>query len=183
MPWAVATVVTGAACFLGIQNYWLRNERTALRTERDLAEVAYRMTQTQLSARSLLAEKMINELGNKLRRAEDLSRLKISALSSRAAGDEEPSAIAVWDPVQQVGLLVVSKLPATAEARDCQVWITDSASAEPVSGGVFHVPAEGRVTMAFAPDRRVRQAIAFAISVEKKGGAPKAEGPLVLVGK
>ncbi len=183
LPWAAAAVLALAATWLAMQNFALSNQNTSLRTERELAESAYRMTQNQLAERSLLAEKMITDLGNKLRRSEDLSRLKISALASLAGNTKEAQVIAVWDPGQQAGLLTLEKLPAIADTQDYQIWIVDPAYKDPVNGGVFHVTADGRVTLAFKPDRPVTQAAAFAISLEKKGGVPKAEGPIVLLGK
>jgi anti-sigma-K factor RskA len=183
IPWAVAAALALAATWLATQNLALRNQNTSLHTERELAEAAYRMTQNQLSQRSLLAEKMINDLGNKLRRSEDLSRLKISALASLAGNTKEAQVIAVWDPGQQTGLLTMEKLPGIADTQDYQIWIVDPAYKDPVNGGVFHLTADGRVTLAFKPDQPVTQAAAFAISLEKKGGVPKAEGPIVLLGK
>ncbi len=182
-PWAVAAGLAVAATWLFTQNQALRNENTALTTERQLAEVAYKMAQTQLSQRSLLAETMITDLGNKLRHAEDLSRLKITALASLAGNTKEAQVIAVWDPGQQAGLLTMEKLPAIADTQDYQIWVVDPAYKNPVNGGVFHVSADGKVTLAFKPDQPVTQAAAFAISLEKKGGVPKAEGPIVLLGK
>lgn len=182
-PWAIAAALAVAAGWLATQNLALRNQNASLRTERELAEVAYRMTQNQLSERSLLAEKMISDLGNKLRNSEDLSRLKISALASLAGNTREAQVIAVWDPAQQAGLLTMEKLPPIADTQDYQIWIVDPAYKDPVNGGVFHVAADGKVTLAFKPDQPVTQAAAFAISLEKKGGVPKAEGPIVLLGK
>lgn len=182
-PWALAAGLAIAATWLATQNLALKSENATLRTDRELAEAAYRMTQSQLSERSLLAEKMINDLGNKLRQSEDLSRLKISALASLAGNSKEAQAIAVWDGSQQAGLLTLEKLPAIADTQDYQIWIVDPAYKDPVNGGVFHVAADGRITLAFKPDQPVAQAAAFAISLEKKGGVPKAEGPIVMLGK
>jgi anti-sigma-K factor RskA len=182
-PWAIAATLAVAATWLATQNLALQTENATLRTDRGLAEAAYRMTQNQLTERSLLAEKMISDLGNKLRQSEDLSRLKISALASLAGNTKEAQAIAVWDGSQQTGLLTLEKLPAIADTQDYQIWIVDPAYKDPVNGGVFHVQADGRITLAFKPDQPVAQAAAFAISLEKKGGVPKAEGPIVMLGK
>jgi len=182
-PWAIAAALAVAAAWLATQNLALRNENAALASERQLAEIACKMAQNQLGERSLLAESMINDLGNKLRRSEDLSRLKISALASLAGNTKEAQVIAVWDPGQQTGLLTMEKLPAIADTQDYQIWIVDPAYKDPVNGGVFHVAADGKIALAFKPDQPVTRAAAFAISLEKKGGVPKAEGPIVLLGK
>jgi anti-sigma-K factor RskA len=182
-PWAVAAGLAVAAIWTASQNVALRHENLTLRSERQLAEVAYQMVQNRLTERSLLAEKMITDLGNQLRQSEDLTRLKVTALASLAGNTKEAQAIAVWNPEQQTGLLTIEKLPAIADTQDYQIWIVDPAYPNPVNGGVFQVGADGKVALGFKPDQPVTQAAAFAISLEKKGGVPKAEGPIVLLGK
>jgi len=51
-----------------------------------------------------------------------------------------------------------------------------------VSAGVVEVNAKGVAKIAFKPVDAVGETVKFALSVEKKGGVPKAEGPIVLVG-
>lgn len=183
IPWAAAAALALATVWFARESTMLREENSALRTERQLAEVAYKMAQNQLSSRSLLAEKMIASLGDKLHRAEDLARLKVTALASLAGNTKEAQVIAVWDPEQQLGLLTMEKLPAIADTQDYQIWIVDPAYPNPVDGGVFHVSQSGRVILPFKPAQPVTQAAAFAISLEKKGGVPVAVGPIVLLGK
>jgi hypothetical protein len=53
-----------------------------------------------------------------------------------------------------------------------------------VDGGVFTVePTSGAARLKFKADRPVGAINAFAITRERKGGVPKAEGPFVLLGK
>ncbi|MBX3735206.1 MAG: anti-sigma factor [Candidatus Didemnitutus sp.] len=183
LPWAAAACLAVSTVFFAARTLSLRSENDALRTERQLAEVAYQMAQSKLSERSLLAERMIADLGAKLKHTEDLSRLKITALASLAGNSAEAKAIAVWDPEQQSGLLTVEKLPAVAAEQDYQIWVIDPQYPIPVDGGVFKPDADGKAVLTFKGDKPVKQASAFAISLEKKGGVPKAEGPLVLLGK
>jgi hypothetical protein len=183
LPWAVAAILAVMVAWLAAWNVALRNTSAILNTERQLGDVAYRMALSQLSERSLLAESMISNLGNRLRRAEDLSRLKILSLASSSGDTREAGVIVVWDSARQTGLLVVEKLPATDAAHDYQIWIVDPAYRDPVNAGTFQVTASGRTTLAFKPDQPVTQAVSFAISREKKGGVPKAEGPILLSGK
>jgi anti-sigma-K factor RskA len=183
IPWMAAAVLTLTTAWLATQNLALRSANDALQTQQRLAEVAHATAQNQLAERSLLAETMINDLGSRLRRSEDLARLKVSALASLAGNTAEAQAIAVWDPEQQAGLLTFDKLPATADSEDYQIWVVDPAYPNPVNGGVFHVSVDGQVALAFKPDQPVTRATAFAISRERKGGVPKAEGPIVLLGK
>ncbi|WP_415907220.1 anti-sigma factor domain-containing protein [Oleiharenicola sp. Vm1] len=182
-PWGLAACLALTAGFLGLRLVSLRAENAALRTERELAEVAYKMAQTQLGERTVLAEKVIADLGARLKHTEDLSRLKITALASLLGNTPEAKAIAVWDPEQQSGLLTVEKLPAIAAEQDYQIWVIDPQYPIPVDGGVFKPDSTGHAVLTFKADKPVKQAAAFAISLEKKGGVPKAEGPLVLLGK
>lgn len=182
-PWAVAAGLAITAIWFGTQNFSLRTENANLRTERELAETAYKMAKSQLSERSLLAEQMITDLGNKLRKSEDLARLKVTALASLAGNTKEAQVIAVWDPEQQAGLLTMEKLPPINDTQDYQIWVVDPAYKDPVNGGIFHVSADGKIAVPFKPDQPIAKPAAFAVSLEKKGGVAKAEGTIVLLGK
>lgn len=183
VPWIAAAGFALAAVWFGVRSSSLSAENSTLRTQRELAEIAYKLSQSQLAERTLLAETMINDLGSKLQRSEDLSRLKITALASLLNNSAEARAIAVWDPEQQVGLLTVEKLPAIAAEQDYQIWVIDPQYPIPVDGGVFKPDPTGRATLSFKGDKPIRNVAAFAISLEKRGGVPKAEGPLVLLSK
>lgn len=182
-PWGLAAALAVFAGLLGYGNRVLREENQSLRDEYRLAEAAFRTAQTQLTQRSELADQTAADLRERLRRFENLSRLKVAALASLAGNTREAQAIAVWDPDQQAGLLTFDKMPVIAASQDYQIWVVDPAYPNPVNGGVFQVDANGRATLAFKPDQPVPAAAAFAISLEKKGGVPKAEGPIVLLGK
>lgn len=183
LPWAAA------ACFALIAGlFWMRGtnlsaEAQSLAAQRELAEVAYKLAQSQLAERTLLAERAISDLGSRLKQTEDLGRLRVTALASLVNNSPEARAIAVWDPSQQSGLLTVEKLPAIAAEQDYQIWVIDPDYPIPVDGGVFKPGADGKAVLTFKGDKAVQKVTAFAISLEKKGGVPKAEGPLVLLGK
>lgn len=183
LPWAAAAGLAVAALWLGVRSSALRADNEALARQRDLAEVATQLAQAQLAERTLVAERMINDLGAQLRRSEDLSRLHVAALASLLKESAEARAIAVWDNDRQSGLLRVEHLPLIPPERDYQIWVIDPQYPIPVDGGVFHPGADGKATIAFRGDKPIGNVSAFAISLEKKGGVPKAEGPLVLLGK
>jgi anti-sigma-K factor RskA len=183
MPWAMAASLLVAASWLAFHNVNLQSEIDVLRTERRLAEVAYQDAQAQLKERTLLAESMINDLGRQLHEQQDLTHLKVTALASLAGNTPEAQAIAVWDPGRETGLLTVAKLPAIADNQDYQLWVVDPAYPNPVDGGVFKPGANGQVVLTFKGNKPIKSVAAFAISLEKKGGVPKAEGPIVLLGK
>jgi anti-sigma-K factor RskA len=183
VPWGLAAALAVTTTWLSLQNLSLRSDNNMLLTERRLAEIAYKTASNQLSERSLLAETMINDLGRQLREQHDLTRLKITALASLAGNTPEAQAIAVWDPSRETGLLTVDHLPVIGENQDYQIWVIDPAYPIPVDGGVFKPGADGRAVLAFKGNKPVKGVSAFAISLEKKGGVPKAEGPIVLLGK
>lgn len=183
IPWLVAASFALTASWLFLQNTGLRRENNDLRTERELAEIAYRMAQNQLTERTAIAERMINDLGTRLARQEDLTRLKVTALAAMVPDNKDAQAIAVWDPDLGTGLLTAAKLPVLPDWQDYQIWVIDPAYPIPVDGGVFRPNADGGAAVAFKGDKPVKTVKAFAISVEKKGGVPKAEGPIVLLGQ
>ncbi|MES2697825.1 MAG: anti-sigma factor [Verrucomicrobiota bacterium] len=114
----------------------------------------------------------------------DLANYKISVLASLAKDQPQALAVAVWDPAKKTGVLKVEKLPALAANQDYQLWIVDPQYKDPVDGGVFTVdPATGATRVSFSAKQPVTAVNAFAISRERKGGVPKAEGPIVLLGK
>jgi anti-sigma-K factor RskA len=64
------------------------------------------------------------------------------------------------------------------------LWVVDPQYPNPVDGGVFSVdPATGEARLVFKARQPVSNISAFAVTLERKGGVPKAEGPFVLLGK
>ncbi len=182
-PWAVAVALAFLALWLGGRVVTLSSENQSVHTERMLAEVAYKLGQAQLAERTLLAENMINHLGTKLRRAENLTRLQLSTLTPTSNFPHLAQAVVVWDAEQQAGLLASEALPALAAHQNYQLWITDPAYPNPVDAGVFHPAPDGRVVLAFTPDQSVTRATAFSISLETGGAGRSLTGPIVLRGK
>jgi anti-sigma-K factor RskA len=81
-------------------------------------------------------------------------------------------------------VLQVEKLPALATDKEYQLWVVDPQYPAPVDGGVFTVDARsGAARIAFKSKQPVKTINAFAVTLERKGGVPKAEGPFVLLGK
>jgi len=181
LGWGLAAVLALGSAWLANQNVTLQRTAEELRLERAVTDLARQMAELRLKERSLLAERAIADLANRLRRQEDLSRLKINALASLAGNSPEARAIAVWDPDRETGLLSVEKLPALASDQDYQLWIIDPAYKDPVNGGVFTVTDDGRAVLTFRPDQPVKAVAKFAVSLERKGGVPKAEGPILLL--
>lgn len=175
--------------------------------EADLGRVEVQSLRQQLEAERLLAGRTLGEaqrlqielagvrdaLANERSEAArqlaalqgryDLANFKVARLASLLGNSPEATAIAVWNPSTQEGVLTVEKLPALAANQDYQLWVIDPQYPNPVDGGVFTVDdTTGVGRLQFRPRQPVAQAAKFAISRERKGGVPKAEGPIVLVG-
>ena len=137
-----------------------------------------------LSCAYLIAER--SQLRHRITRLEErdiLARVQIVSLSSKSQSAPSANAVVVWDEKKQRGILKATQLPRNTEDCDYQIWLIDPRYKNPVTGGVFHLANEGGFALPFQPAEPVRAAAGFAISLERKGGVPKAEGPIVLLGK
>lgn len=131
-----------------------------------------------LSAQQKDAEQALAQL----RQQADVAELKVASLASLLGDSPKAQAIAVWNPLTQEGVLTVVNLPALQQDKDYQLWLVDPQYPTPVNGGVFRVdPKSGEARITFKPDRPVSTADKFAVSLERRGGVPKAEGPMVLI--
>lgn len=111
-----------------------------------------------------------------------LARAQIATLSSKLSSAPRATAVVIWDPEKQQGVLKAINVPANARDQDYQLWVVDPQYKQPVSAGVFRVDESGVTRVSFRPEARVKTVEAFAVSLERKGGVPKAEGPMVLAG-
>lgn len=118
-----------------------------------------------------------------LRSRNAFAQLRIATLSSKLSSAPSATGVVVWDAEKQEGVLKVANVPATEQDQDYQLWIVDPDYKQPVDAGVFAVDAKGAKKILFKPKAKITAASAFAVSLERKGGAPKAEGPMVLLGK
>lgn len=130
------------------------------------------------------ANQQVAKLTDELKSQGNLANMKITVLASMLKNNPKAQAVAVWDPKKQEGLLSVENLPTLAANEDYQFWIVDPQYPNPVDGGVFTVePASGQRKVQFKAKQPVSAVNAFAVTRERKGGVPKAEGPFVLLGK
>ena len=118
-----------------------------------------------------------------LRNRDEFAQIHIASLSAQVEMFSKAAAVVVWDAKTQRGVLRLVNLPPADAGKDYQLWVIDPKYPAPVNGGVIPVNARGETRMSFAPDQPVRNAGKFAISIERAGGVPKAEGPIVFVGE
>lgn len=189
LPWAAAACFAIACAWLGQLYIGSRYEAA---TQRDLMAVAdfqLRSAHHQLEAERIIASHQLSSaieqlaaLDRQLKEEGDLAKFKIATLASLAGNTPQALAVAVWNPARQEGVLSVEKLPALAADKDYQLWLVDPQYPIPVDGGVFTVdPATGEAHITFKANKPIKSVAKFAVSLERKGGVPKAEGPMVLL--
>jgi len=110
-----------------------------------------------------------------------LSKVKIATLSAQVEVYAKASAVIVWDPEKQRGVLKLANIPQPASGKDYQLWVIDPKYPQPVSGGVVTVDADGLAHVFFEPKKPISKSDKFAISVEPAGGMPEPTGPIVLL--
>lgn len=135
----------------------------------------------QESEANARATKLTAEVAE-LKKQEAESHLQIATLQSKVWEYRRSEMLVVWDEKRSQGVVVLDKMPKVESDKDYQLWIVDPNKPDPVSAGVVTVDAKGSVKTSFKPVEAVTGEVKFAISVEKKGGVPKGEGPIVLVG-
>lgn len=171
-------------------------ERQLADARRSLAEREYQvasLTQrvdalagasAELGRQLEVARDRMGQLASDMLRERELANFKISVLASLAREHPQALAVAVWDDARKEGVLKVEKLPALSPTQDYQLWVVDPQYKDPVDGGVFTVaPGSGEARLTFTAKQPIKAVNAFAISLERKGGVPKAEGPILLLGK
>jgi anti-sigma-K factor RskA len=103
-------------------------------------------------------------------------------LTPSAPAPPNAKVIVAWQPGRQSGVIRITNLPAPEPGRDYELWAVDAAHKDPISAGVIRVDENGVAQMRFRPVERAQQVKAFAISLERKGGVPKKEGPILFAG-
>lgn len=200
--WAAAVCFIVATGYFAVANFNTRSQANLLRESERLARIETGNLSNLLEAERLISRQQIADLklaqtdasGLRtslastaaqiagLKQQNALSDLKIDSLASLVVNTPDARAIAVWNPRTQEGVLTVTKLPALPEGKDYQLWVVDPQYPIPVDGGVFQVdPVTGEARVTFKPDKPVATAAKFAVSLERKGGVPKAEGTMMLL--
>jgi anti-sigma-K factor RskA len=184
-PWLMAASIALASLWAERQYASARSENTALDEQRQAAQRSLARIRTQLEVTTKLlreSDREVAQLTKKIRDEGNLANYKIATLASMLGNTPSAVAVAVWDPSREQGILTVSKLPALASEKDYQLWVIDAAYPSPVNAGTFVVdPVTGEAHIVFKADRPVNAIAKFAVSLERKGGVPKPEGPVVLL--
>jgi anti-sigma-K factor RskA len=117
-----------------------------------------------------------------LQKKDTLSQMRITMLNSLLDNSPKAVAVSVWDNEKQSGVLVVQNLAPAPTGKDYQLWVINDKYPAPVNAGVFSVDEKGTVHFTFKPDMPMTSVDKYAVTVERKGGVPKAEGKVALLG-
>jgi anti-sigma-K factor RskA len=175
IPWALAACFAIVCVVLGLEGARIQKDLVSLQEQKQEADKALFALQQKIAQ----SEKELASLKEK----NVLAELKIATLKAQIAAYKGATAVVVWDKEQKKGVLQLDKLPPPGQGKDYQLWVIDPKNPQPVSAGVLSVPNDGLIRTSFHPASPVESADAFAISVEKAGGAPKPEGQIILVSK
>ncbi len=101
------------------------------------------------------------------------------------AGEKAPATTAEFrfSTQRQEGRLVVRELDKLPEGSCYQLWLFDADSGGAVSAGIFAVRPDGTAEVDFKPASPVGEVGKVAVSLERDGGVPVSEGPIVLAGQ
>ena len=167
IPWTLAACLAVACALLSLERTTLHKKITD--AERDLLVLNRKNAQVEADLTSL-------------RKRNALAEVKIMMLQAQVAAFESARAVVVWDKEQKNGILQLDKMPPAGPGKDYQLWVIDPKNPQPVSAGLVTVANNGPIQTSFWPRGPIQSASAFAISLEKAGGAPKPEGKIILVG-
>jgi len=117
-----------------------------------------------------------------IRTTDPLMQTVFFTLTPSESGPATAKATVAWQPDRQSGMIRITNLPVPEAGKDYQLWAVDAAHKDPISAGVIHVDKNGVAQIRFKPVEMAQQVKAFAISLEREGGVPKKEGPILLAG-
>ncbi|HYY35136.1 MAG TPA: anti-sigma factor [Candidatus Binatia bacterium] len=117
-----------------------------------------------------------------IRAADPLMQTTFFTLAPSAPAPADAKATVAWQPGRQSGVIRISNLPVPQPGKDYQLWAVDAEHKDPISAGIVRVDKNGVAQIRFKPVEKAERVKAFAISLEREGGVPKKEGPILLVG-
>ena len=203
VPWAIAACLAVAAAWTSRLYDGARSENAILRDRGAIAALELHSLRDQIEAERIVNQRELTDARRDLagagERIAGLSReiasyashqtgaasmadYRIADLASTESAKPQTVAVALWCPSMQAGILAVSNLPRLPEGKQYQLWVIDPQYGSPVSGGVFTVnPSTGQARIAFSTVHPIKSIAKFAVSMEREGGVPSPEGPIVLL--
>jgi anti-sigma-K factor RskA len=163
----------------------LEDELKSIREDYEKKQTALNAEIESLRKRETEAQTRITQLtalADSLKQQNAQTQMEVTTLQSTVWEYRRSEMLVVWDSLRKQGVLMLDKMPRAETGKDYQLWVVDPQKPEPVSAGVVTVDDKGVVKTQFKPAEAVDKAAKFALSVEKKGGVTKKEGPVVFIG-
>ncbi len=169
LPWALAAMLMVCCGVLAVSRQRLR---------REFAELEHKTAAVEVAVARLHDAGPAPE-------ADPLRRVVFCPLEPTPQLGSPPQVAVLWDAVRREGKLRVSRLPSAGAGKDYQLWVVEDGHKDAVSAGVVSPGDGGTVEVPFQPVATggKEAAVAFALSVERAGGSPKNEGPILFLGK
>ena len=117
-----------------------------------------------------------------MRGTDPLMQTNFVTLAPMKGAPADAKAMVAWQPDRQSGVIHIKGLPAAEKGKDYQLWVVDAEHKDPIDAGMIHVEQDGSAQVRFKPADAAHKVKAFALSLERKGGVPKREGPILLIG-
>ena len=117
-----------------------------------------------------------------MRGTDPLMQTNFVALAPAKDAPANAKAMVAWQPDKQSGVIHIKGLPAAEKGKDYQLWVVDAEHKDPIDAGMVHVEQDGTAQVRFKPADAAHKVKAFALSLEREGGVPKREGPILLIG-
>jgi anti-sigma-K factor RskA len=168
-----------AAARLDANNFLARANLQQSRA--DIAEASASRTRQEADSLKSSLTQLTTELQT-LQQRNALAQMQIATLQSTVTEFQQGVAVVVWDSEKEQGILKLEKMPPIAADKDYQLWVVDPAKPKTVDAGIVRVDANGFARVEFKPVVDISEAAKFAVSIERKGGVPENEGPVILVG-
>jgi len=116
------------------------------------------------------------------RQKDTLMETTLVPLAPAAPAPKEAKATVAWEPSTQSGVIRITNMPAAGAGKDYQLWVVDADHTDPIDGGILRIGSDGVAQIRFKAGMAAHRVKAFAVSLEREGGVPKKEGPIVLIG-
>lgn len=181
-PWFVAALGVLCALWALFAQSAVRSQVDLIRIERDLAVVSERLMRTEMTERTLLAERMINELAAEVRSSTVLQQLDLAVLVSPLTNMRDARAALLWTTATSPprAVLRVQRLPSLPTGAHYQLWHQRSGSGVPVSLGTFRPDARGDAQLDLEETASLQRDDALFVTLEGAGGLAQPQGPVVL---
>jgi len=163
----------------------LEDELKSIRADYEKKQATLNSEIESLRKRETEAQTRITQLTTEteaLKKQDTEAQLQIASLQSKVWEYRRSEMAVVWDGRRGQGVIMLDKMPRAESGKDYQLWVVDPGKPDPVSAGVITVDDKGSAKTVFKPIAPVGETAKFALSVEKKGGVPKNEGPIVFIG-